>query len=165
MSPLPTIAFCGYGRAGKDTAGEFLGRVTPLRYIGSLSWVGKSIVAKALGICEMTAWETRHQRRMEWYTILNEYRKDDPTRLIRDSLALGEIVVGVRDKAELLAAKRQGLLTHTVWIDKPGVEIDPTTTYKPEDCDCVISNHTAIEEFHGRLLDWCRKFQIPLLPS
>ena len=63
--PLPTIAFCGYGRAGKDTAGKYVGEKTPLRYIGSLAWVGKGVVAEALGWCEQEAWEPRHARRAE----------------------------------------------------------------------------------------------------
>ncbi len=147
---LPTVAFCGWGRAGKDTAGKFLGRVSPLRYIGSLSWVGKAEVARRLGLCEQEAWETRHDRRQDWYRI-------------RDSLALGEIVVGVRDAAELAAARSAGLITHAVWVHKPDVPKDPTTTYGPGDCDLTIRNDSTVDDFHGKLLDWFRIAEIPLL--
>ena len=159
---LPTVMFGGFSRAGKDTAGKFLGQVSLLRYIGSLSWVGKGVVASALGLCEQEAWDTRHQHREEWYRILNEYRRSDHARLVKDSLMLGEIVVGLRDRDELSECRRQNLLTHTVWIDNPRVAKDPTTTYGPEDCDLVIANDSSIEDFHRKLLSFFRDKKIPL---
>lgn len=163
MSKLPTVAFCGYGRAGKDEAGKYLGRVSLLRYIGSLSWVGKAVVARKLGLCEQEAWETRHQRRKEWFDILNDYRKGDPTQLVRDSLLLGEIVVGIRNDVELYTARATGLVTHAVWIERPGTPVDPTTEYGPEACDLTILNDSTIEAFQGRLLEWFKSAKIPLL--
>lgn len=160
---LPTVMFGGYGRAGKDTAGKFLGRVSPLRYVGSTSWWAKGIVARELGVCEQEAWDTRHQNRQAWKDILNRHRAGDPTNLIRLSLTHGEIVVGVRELYEITAGREQGLLTHVVWIDNPGVPVDFTTGYGPGDCDLVISNDGTIDEFHGRLLDWFKVAKIPLL--
>lgn len=161
----PTVALCGPGRAGKDEAGKFLGKNTCLTYIGSLSWVALPYMAKILGICEQEAWETRHDRRVEWYEALNEYRKDDPTRLVRDSLARGTIVVGVRDRLEIVESRREGLLTHILWIDRPGIPRDPTITYGPGDCDQVILNDGTLPEFHGQLLAWCAQHNIPLKSS
>lgn len=160
---LPGVAVCGHGRAGKDTAGKFLASVTPLRYVGSLSWVGKGVVAAKLGLCEQEAWDTRHTRRREWYEILNEYRRERPARLIEDSLALGELVVGVRDGAELKAALSAGLVAHAVWVENPGVPPDPTTTYGPGDCTAVVRNDSTVEAFHGRLREWAAAAGIPLL--
>jgi hypothetical protein len=156
---LPNIALCGYSRAGKDSAGKYIASITPLRYTGSLSWAGKGIVAKALGICEMEAWETRHQRRMEWKRILDDYRRSpgedgviDHARLIKMSLALGEIVVGIRDGLELKAAKEQGLFAKVFWISMPGNEPDPTVTYTLEDCDLVVYNFKGnIGDMHSTL--------------
>ncbi len=146
----PTIAFCGHGRAGKDTAGRLLWRKTPLLYTGSLSWAGLPHMASVLNMCEQDAWETRHKFRQHWKDELDEFRKDDATKLIRMSLAKGNIVVGIRAKEELTAAKAAGLLDFTVWVHRAGVPEDPTVTYTWRDCDLVLFNPTPyVEWFPG----------------
>lgn len=137
-----TVAVCGYSRAGKDEFAYQLSQVSILGYVGSLSWIALPHVSRALNLPEQRAWETRHERREEWKAILDDYRKDDPTRLIRDSLARGPIVVGIRDRVELEAAK--GLLTRTVWVHRPGGLVDPTVTYEAKDCDERIVNDEDI---------------------
>ena len=61
-----TVAVVGPGRSGKDTAAEFLGQLTSLRYVGSTSWIGLDYMAERLGVCSMTAWESRHAHRARW---------------------------------------------------------------------------------------------------
>src|SRR3990167_8347049 len=156
MPSVPTVCFCGWGRAGKDECGLYLGEITSLVYHGSLSWVGLPVVAKALGIPEQVAWDTRHARRMEWYNILNDYRRDDPSRLIKDSLKRGEIVVGVRDRLELLTAKKEGLLTHTIWVERPDTPPDPTVTYSRQDCDMILDNNGTLEDLKKTVKQWAQ---------
>jgi hypothetical protein len=136
----PTIAFCGHGRAGKDTAGRILWRKTPLVYSGSLSWAGLPYMAKVLNMCEQDAWDSRHTHRQRWKSELDRFRMDDPTRLIRMSLEKGNIVVGIRAKEELVAAKNLGLLDFAVWVHRAGVPEDPTVTYTWRDCDITLFN-------------------------
>lgn len=147
---LPIVAIVGHGRAGKDTAAEYLRDNTVLQYKGGCSYTGCTYVAQQLGIDWHEAWRTRHERRMEWYNILNEYRKDDPSRLIRDCLSHSDIVCGVRDRIELLAAKKEKLIDLIVWIDRP-VPVDPTVTFTVEDADTIIRNYTSFEDFYSRL--------------
>lgn len=156
-----TVCFSGWGRAGKDEAGMFLGQNSDLVYHGSLSWVGLQIVAKKLRLPQQVAWETRHNRRMEWFEILNDYRKDDPTKLVRDSLRSGEIVVGLRSKEELEASKAAGLLTHVIWVERPGTPQDPTVTYNKDDCDHVIANDADLPRFFEKIRKWAIEHRIP----
>lgn len=145
----PTIAFCGHGRAGKDTAGRLLWRKTPLLYTGSLSWAGLPHMASVLNMCEQDAWETRHKFRQHWKDELDKFRKDDATRLIKMSLAKGNIVVGIRAKEELMAAKAAGLLDYTVWVHREGVPEDPTVTYTWRDCNFVLFNPVPYIQLPG----------------
>ena len=135
------IAFCGHGRAGKDTAAYMFSKLTGLKYEGSASWVCKSIVADTLGVPEQTAWEPRHERRMEWYTILNDFRKDDPTKLVKMCLSKAKVITGIRDLIELKSCLEKGYIKYAVWVERIGVERDPTLTYSIEDCTHVLENN------------------------
>lgn len=147
---VPSIAIVGNGRAGKDTAAEYLRDHTKLRFNGGCSWTGRLYVAERLGISPEEAWNTRHARRMEWYTLLNEYRKTEPHRLVKDVLSHSDIVCGVRDGSEMKSAMEHGLFDLVVWIDRD-VPPDPTLTFGPDVADIVIQNHWSVEAFHHRL--------------
>ncbi len=144
---LPKLAILGRGRCGKDTAGDFLKEHYNLRFEGGCSWAGKEFVAERLGLSVEEAWKTRHERRMDWYNLLNEYRKDDWARLVRKVFETSDFVCGIRDGEELKAAKAEGLIDLAVWVERAQAPFDPTLRYGPEDCDIVITNHLTIPEY------------------
>lgn len=152
----PVLALCGYGRAGKDTSAEWFRDNTCLQFKGGCSWTARQYMANRLSedlgrlVTVAEVYDRRHEDRMKWYNYMNEYRKDDPARLIRDVLKHSDLVCGVRDRAELLAARDTGLLDLIVWIDRD-VPVDPTVTYSIDDCDIVIRNHGTVPELHRRL--------------
>jgi hypothetical protein len=153
------ILFVGWGRAGKDAGAEYLGSISTIPYAGSTSWAAKELVAKILGIHPQVAWETRHQRRMEWKQICDDLRKNDPLRLIGIALwhsgSKGRgIIAGCRDKIELDAARREKVFDRIVWISRPGIPYDPTVTFGPQDCDDTLCNSGTLEEYHAKLRDW-----------
>jgi hypothetical protein len=104
------------------------------------------------------AYATRHgppgedpeATRLKWYHYLNEFRKDDPARLIRLVLETSDFVCGVRDSQELLAARDQGLLDLIVWVDNPRVPDDPTVTFTRADADIIIRNDDTIPVYLER---------------
>jgi hypothetical protein len=61
------------------------------------------------------------------------------------------MVVGIRDDYELFAARREGLIDYTLWIDNDRVQKDPTMTYGPEDCDIGITNFGSKSELYRKL--------------
>lgn len=153
------ILFVGWGRAGKDAGAEYLGSISTIPYAGSTSWAAKELVAEVLGIHPQVAWETRHQRRMEWKQICDDLRREDPTRLIRlalDNAGSRGIVAGCRDVVELVYAKRQNIFDRIVWIDRINTPKDPTVTFGPEDCDEIIYNNLTLEAYYQTLIDWAR---------
>ena len=134
------IAFCGHGRSGKDTSAFVFSKLTGLPYLGSMSWMGKGIVAQALDLPEQTAWDTRHNRRMEWFNILNQHRSNDPTWLVRRCLESAKVLSGIRDFKELKSSLERGYIKYAVWVDRPGIDPDPTVTYNSSDCTHVLDN-------------------------
>ncbi len=162
MSGRTRILVVGHGGAGKDTACAYLAGVTHLRFAGSTSRYLAKDVAARLGVSEEQAYRTRHRDRNLWHRVGNEVRRQDPGRLVRESLANAEIVAGVRGREEVLACRREGLVDLIVWIDNNRVPRDSTVTFGPEDCDLVVPNHGSLEEFHRRLLRLAREAGLPM---
>jgi len=148
---IPKLLIVGYGRAGKDTCAEYISKISPLRYGGSTSNIICPLIAKELGVSEEEAWNTRHLNRQFWYEWANEYRKDDPAKLIKTALEKADMVVGIRDKLEMEAVKDHKLIDLIIWIDNARVRIDSTVTFNRSDCDVVICNHESLQEFHSKI--------------
>ena len=152
MNEPKRIMIVGHGRAGKDTACEYLAKVTQLRFAGTTSLYLAKYVAARLGVSEQDAYSTRHLNRNFWHRVGREIRKRDPGLLIRESLQNAEIVGGVRDREEIAACKQDHLVDLIAWIDNDRVSKDSTVTFVERDCDIVVPNHGSLEEFHRRLL-------------
>lgn len=146
---MKKILLVGYGRCGKDTAGEYLAQVTPLRFAGTTSRYLAKYVAQKLGRSEEEVYATRHIDRMLWKQIGDEIRADDPSLLIRESLQHGEIGGGVRDIAEVIAAREEGLVDLIIWIENVWVPVDPTVTFTPRECDLVVQNNWDLPQKKG----------------
>jgi hypothetical protein len=156
------ILIVGPGRAGKDTAGEYLARVTELRFAGSTSVYLARHVAARLGVNEEQVRHTRHRDRNLWHRVGNEIRRRDPGLLVRESLAHAEIVAGVRGIEEIQASRRERLVDLIIWIANDRVPRGSTLTFGEKDCDLCVANHGSIEEFQSQLLDMARTVGLPM---
>lgn len=147
----PRILFVGYGRAGKDEACEHVAFVSGEKNAGTTSKYLTKYVARVLRVSEEHAYANRHHNRGLWKAIGDEVRRDDPAKLIREALAVGPISGGVRDKAELDAARRENLVDLIVWVRNDRVPVDPTVTFAEADCDLTVVNNGTLAEYHRKL--------------
>jgi hypothetical protein len=164
MSNPRRILVVGHGRAGKDTACEYLAMVTHLRFAGTTSLYLARYVAARLGVSQEEAYRTRHLNRNFWHRVGKEVRRQDPGLLVRESLEHAEIVGGVRDSVELAVCRREHLVDLIVWVDNERVPKDSTVTFGERDCDITVPNHWTLEEFHGRLLRLAQFAGLPMRP-
>jgi hypothetical protein len=145
------LGICGMGRAGKDTAAEFLCGHTEMVYPRSASWMALPLVAHMAGVAVERAWAERHQHRSFWINACHAIRGKEYDLLVRMCLGAGDIAVGIRGRLELDEAVRSGVVGLTLWIDNPRVPVDHTVEYGPEDCDLVVPNHGSRLELYARL--------------
>jgi hypothetical protein len=99
---------------------------------------------------------------MLWYETGNELRAHDPGVLLREALANGNLVAGLRDAQEIVAACDNHLVDRIVWIERD-VPNDPTLKFDLNFCAYaiarsqkeivldVILNHTSTDDFERRL--------------
>jgi hypothetical protein len=162
MGAVERLLVVGHGGAGKDTACEYLAKVTTLRFAGTTSAYLSKYVAARLGVPREEALLTRHGNRRLWHRVGNELRRQDPARLVRESLEHAQIVGGVRGREELEACRREGLVDLVVWVANDRVARDSTVHFGEQDCDVTVANHGSLEEFHERLLEMARSVGLPL---
>lgn len=152
-----TILMVGWGRSGKDAGAEILAELTGLRYGFSFSRAALPFMCEVLGQDEKTAWEERHNHRTTWKNHLDHLREGDETLLAEMALGHGEILAGLRDIKELEAVRKKSLFSHILWVHRPGIPPDPTTTFGPEDADEVIDNSGTLDEYRETLRQWAIK--------
>jgi hypothetical protein len=148
---MPTIMLVGHGRCGKDVGGEYLARITGLRFAGTTSKYLLKYVAAELKQEEEYAYVNRHANRQTWYEVGNRLRRNDPGLLIREALEHGDITGGVRDRDEIVHARRTGIIDLIVWVNNNRVDVDPTLMFSSADCDYQVDNHGTLEEYYFRL--------------
>lgn len=153
---IGVLAFCGYGRAGKDLSAEYLCRLSKgrLKYPGSLSMIALPIIATAAEDTEDHAWAHRHNVRDFWIEACHALRGDDYSLLLRLSLGRGDVVAGVRGLFKIDDISRRNVVAGTIWVRNNRVEKDKTVEYDEEDCNCTIVNNGSRLELFARL----RKF-------
>ncbi len=159
-----TICFVGEGRAGKDTACEYLAQITTLRNAGTTSKYLAKYVALKLGVDKDTAYARRHESnemRTLWYNIGNEVRVAGPTTLLREALQCGEITGGIRDLEEIRTARAERIVDLIVWIENKRVSKDPTVMFTSAEADIVIENNGTLEEFYERLRRFANFANLP----
>jgi hypothetical protein len=147
----PTFALLGKGRAGKDTAAEYMcSQVPGMLYGGSSSNRLLPFVAKMIGIPETVAFTERHQHRDFWIAAGHAIRGSDLTLLARLALGKSDFAIGLRGRHEVHACVRAGIVDYTIWIDRQ-VPDDPTVEFTAGDCDIMIPNHGSYFEFFKKL--------------
>lgn len=150
-SGIPALAIVGMGRAGKDTAGEYLSQTFGLRPVKSSSLNALPLVAHMAGADDLDAfYAERHANRGFWIEACNALRADDLTRLARWCLGACDVAVGLRGKHEFAAVMADGVCDLSVWVDRD-VPVDPTVEFAREDCDVVVENRQSLDRFRQRL--------------
>lgn len=150
---FPSVAVVGMGRAGKDTAAEYMQQLhtTHLLPVKSSSLNALPFVAHMIGIDKEVAYAERHQHREFWIEACNQLRANDLTRLARWCFGVCDIAVGLRGGTEFAACKESGVVDLSVWVDNNRVPPDKTVEFTRDDCDVVLENHGDLKVFLGRV--------------
>ncbi len=156
----PRIMIIGYKDHGKDTAAEYLRKFFNLTFVSSSLFCAEHVVRPALaqqGIVYAdvkTCFEDRVNHRSKWFDAICEFNKEDRSRLSCKIFEKYDIYCGLRNRDELVAAKRQNLFDLCLWIDaskrKPP-EGKESCTVTPQDADVIIDNNGTLDEMFVQL--------------
>lgn len=148
------LAICGPGGAGKDEAARYLSTISYLRYTHSTSYAALDYVYSRIGAAYSTkevCYNARAENRVVWAILIDEYNKENPTRLYEEHLSAGsDFLVGIRKKCEFDACRRRKLFDLSIWIGRD-IPYDPTLEYSSDHCDIYIMNTQDLAHFHYKL--------------
>lgn len=143
------IMVCGNSRAGKDTFCRALGMKwasssrTALRHV---IWPNMSNRYSYMEAC----FGDRINQRNEWYRLIEEFNREDPTKLMRIVFRESDVYCGIRNRREFMAGKRLGLFDLAIWIYNPNVEKQPTDGVMMDDCDIIVRNDGSLDSLTAK---------------
>lgn len=155
----PKLLVIGHARHGKDTVCELLKQGYGFKFTSSSMFCAARVVFPALGPIYgyKTAEECFHDRanhRAEWYRIISDFNKPDPTRLGRAIFAENDVYCGLRHKAEFHALRNADVFDHAIWVDRSTcVPPEPTDsmTLEPWMADFVLDNNGDLTDLRNNL--------------
>lgn len=155
---MKKLFILGQGRAGKDFACEILAKEFGFKHISSSLFVCEKAVYPVLQskygyISPEDCYSERHLMRKEWFDLISEYNRADPSRLSTELFQQYDIYCGLRSATELEASRH--LADIVVWIDatdRLGIsESSDSITITKEMADIIIENNGTKEEFEKKI--------------
>lgn len=154
------ILLIGHARHGKDYCAEILSENFNFTFASSSMAAAEIFIYDELkdkyGYTSFEeCYEDRMNHRAEWYDLICEYNKDNPSRLASAILARNDCYVGMRSGKEIDACVRKELFDLIIWIDaserlpledKSSFDIDKSYA------DIIIDNNGTKEQFKKRVI-------------
>lgn len=155
---MKKLMICGHARMGKDTMCEFLQR-KGYQYASSSEVAGKMFIFDAIkekyGYSTVQqCWEDRVNHRAEWFDMICEYNREDPSALARLIYSQYDIYCGIRNPIEFEKAKQEGLFELSVWVDASDrLPPEPASSngITADMCDMIITNNGTLAEFEEKM--------------
>lgn len=152
------LLIIGYGRHGKDTLAEIFRDNFELSFSSSSFAACEIVVFPALRekygyTTSQECYDDRSNHRQEWYELISDYNKDEPSSLCQDILQTTDCYVGMRSKRELDGSKH--LFDLIIFVDageRHPIEGIESCTIVPDDADIIITNNGNLEQFKEKVI-------------
>lgn len=168
---MKSILIIGHGRHGKDTVAELLEEY--LRDIG-FSYSSSSMKACELFIFDLLkekygyknlkeCYDDRNssqEKRTEWYNLICDFNSQDKTRLAKEIYKYHDCYVGMRDREEIDACVREGVVDLIIWVDASErlnyKEAQSSFNIDKSLADIVIDNNGTLEDLKRKVKNFSR---------
>jgi hypothetical protein len=153
------ILVVGHGRHGKDTVCELLRDKYGMRFTSSSAFCAEHVVYPMLAdkynyLSASECYEDRHNHRAEWFDIISEANRKDPTTVARAILKEHDVYCGIRSARELHACHAAGLFDLILWVDA-SMRVPPedasSCTVEPWMAHYVLDNNGTLEDLEHNL--------------
>jgi hypothetical protein len=151
------LIVCGYGRHGKDTLCEILegyGFSFESSSRAASQFIFEALKDKYGYESPEDCFNDRANHRKEWFDLICEHNKENPTALAELIYKDSDIYCGIRSLREFQKAKKDGLFELSIWVDaskRLPAEGEDSNEIKPEHCDIIIHNNGTLKEFKATI--------------
>jgi len=160
MKTKTKLLIMGYGRHGKDEM------VNTLEKHFDFKAESSSMAAARIFIYELLkdkygyesfeeCYQDRRNHRPEWFDLITEYNRDDPSRLAREILKDNDCYVGMRNRTEVRTCVEEDVFDLIVWVDA-GERVPPESSdsceVSKEDAHIILTNNGTLEEFREKVM-------------
>lgn len=143
----------GYGRHGKDTVCDILKTYYGYTFQSSSMFCAELFIFNTLkeryGYTSVEqCYEDRHNHRSEWYNLIKDYNREDPSLLGRQLYRQYDIYCGLRNAAEFHALRNAGIFDYSIWVDRSEhlpPESSDSISVKPWMADYTIDNNGSLD--------------------
>lgn len=164
---IKRLFVCGPARHGKDSVCEMLQLSTGFTFASSSMFALNLFLRQGLkdkyGIeydSPEECFADRGNKRNEWYSLICDYNKDDPTRMACRIFSEHQIYCGIRDRIEFLAGR--DLADLSIWVDA-GTRVSDTSEsafshnlVRKEDCDVTLDNSGTLDDLRYKVERLCK---------
>lgn len=157
------IVVVGSAQHGKDTVGEFIEKHSDLKCTASSETALELFLFKELSEKHgyktiQEAYENRHKNRKEWFEAIQDYNKEDKTRLAREVMKKGNVYLGMRDPQELHACLEENVFDLTLGVLDPRkpLETHSKVVDVHSDSDYLIYNDKGLEELEIAVIEFLK---------
>ena len=165
ITPMVVTGFAGHG---KDQFCTFLHKASKgtIRFKDISQLLCQQIIYPLWGHAhyanEIDCYHDRSANRAVWYTLLEQYSKNDKASIIRQIFLHSDIYCGLRSKEQLEAARRENIVALTVWIDATArtatTESLESCTITAQDADVIITNNGTLEQLESKAVAFLARY-------
>jgi len=159
MTKYPKILILGHARSGKDMVAEIFVKNFPKLKFYSASYFANEIIVYPIlkekyGYTSLDeCYQDRVNHRKEWYDLIQDFNKDDQSKLTKLLLKFSDIYIGIRHINEFEASKK--FFDLIIWIDSSKRIQDESIescTVNKELVDIIIENNGTLQEFETKII-------------
>lgn len=149
------ILIIGHCRHGKDTLALYLREkyhfcFVPTSLLCAEIFTFEELRGKYKYLAPIDCFEDRRNHREEWFQLINDYNRDNHTKLIENILKTNDIYIGLRNREQLKACKEKKIFDLIIWVDaseRLPLESKASMELVKEDADIILYNNESEEEF------------------
>lgn len=156
---LPKLLVLGHGRHGKDTACEMIKELgytyRPTSKLLSDLFIFDYLKETHGYKNSEDCYNDRHNHRSIWYKLIQDYCRDDLTRLGKQVFAQYNVYCGLRDFKQLDAMRKSQVFDYAIWVDRSSVvpqEPSTSMTIHQSMCDFMIDNNADTEHLKKNIV-------------
>lgn len=157
---MKKLLIIGHKRHGKDTTAEILQELYGFTFKSSSEAASEIFIYNVLK--ELYGYQTpqecfddRGNHREEWYKLIKDFNKEDPSALAQVIMGKNDIYVGMRDDLECDVCVANGIFDLVIGVFDPRKELESEKSMKIniwEKSDLIISNAGTIRDLRNKLI-------------